>query len=107
MLKGVFGVPVTWFVLESVGWKAKVPGRFVTGAILHSLAVVNPVLPIAPNTVAVAPTCTDRLLGRSAASKPGSRRGDWTALSASARPYPKAKSNSDGPRRVAVATRAP
>src|SRR5262245_12058879 len=97
MLNGAFGLPVTWFVAESVAWKAKVPGRFVTGATLQPFAVMNPVLAIAPKIVAVAPTWTDRLLGRTAATSPGSRSGDWRAVTASARPNPKVKSNSPAP----------
>jgi hypothetical protein len=52
MSTGLFGVPVTWFVCESVVWYKKLAGTIVTGAMLHPCAVVMPLLIIVAKAVA-------------------------------------------------------
>src|SRR5262245_20941938 len=63
MSAGVLGVPMTWLVVGSVVWYAKVAGRPVTSAGRQASAVPGPALMIVAKAVAGVPTCTDRLRG--------------------------------------------
>src|SRR4029450_13840602 len=103
MFTGVFGAPVTWLVAGSVDWYMNVAGRLIKSERPHPVAITEPTWIIVAKAVAVVPTCTERLDGSTAATKAN----DCTALSASARPAPKAKSNPAAPRSVAGAWGAP
>src|SRR5262245_3773153 len=63
------GLPVTRLVAGSVVWNANCAGTVVTGATRHPTASPPPVLIMVAKAVAVAPTCTERLAGRTAARR--------------------------------------
>ena len=54
---------------QSVVWKAKVAGRLVTGAMPQLRAVAVPELIMLAKAVAEVPTCTERLLGKTDATR--------------------------------------
>src|SRR5215475_10988528 len=64
----VLAVPIRLPVAVSVVWKRKLVGTLAPGAMRHDRAVSTPALMIVARAVAVAPTRTDRLLGRTAAT---------------------------------------
>jgi hypothetical protein len=66
---GVLIDPVSALVIGLVVWYVKVAGTDVRGARLQPVAVSAAVLIIVANAVAVPPTWTERLLGRTAATK--------------------------------------
>ena len=68
MSTGVLEVPVSTLVNGSVVWNRKSAGTLVIGAMPQLVAVCSSVLMIVANAVAVSPTCTERLLGRTAAT---------------------------------------
>src|SRR5262245_40303966 len=68
MFTGVFGEPMTWLVAGSVVWYVNVAGRLVNSETPHAGAVTELALIIVANAVAVLPSCTERLLGSTAAT---------------------------------------
>jgi hypothetical protein len=70
MVTGVLGEPVGT-LLESVGWKEKFAGNPSGIAMVHPVAATLPLVSIVANAVAVAPTCIERLLGRTEAARAG------------------------------------
>src|SRR5580692_8773222 len=68
MSTGVLAVPVSLSVVGSVVWKANCAGMLVAGAIVQVDALSVPALMIVANAVARLPTCTERLVGSTAAT---------------------------------------
>ena len=66
---GVLTVPVTVLVPALVVWKVNVAGMALARAIRHPITGMLVVLMTVANTVAVAPTWTERLFGRMAAER--------------------------------------
>ena len=60
---------MTAFVAGSVVWKMKAAGMLVTVDMSQPVAVTSPALMIVAKPVAGVPTCTERLLGKSADTK--------------------------------------
>src|SRR5262245_62750471 len=69
MEAGTLGAPVSWLVVESVVWYAKLAGTFaVLGENSQRVAPLAPELISVVKAVAVPPTWTERLEGRTAAT---------------------------------------
>src|SRR5262245_2055464 len=70
MAAGVPGVPVSWLVAGSVVWNVKLAGRLrlASGEKAQPVAALVPELISVAKAVAVVPTWTERLEGRTAAT---------------------------------------